>query len=80
MSFSVFEASGKFITDSGQLPIKNQYVRWTTTVERGKEYKVRAFTYNVDGDKSGPGDYSGVVGTIPSAVSGITSIKAVCET
>ena len=80
VSFSVFEASGKFITDSGQLPIKNQYVRWTTTVERGKEYKVRAFTYNVDGDKSGPGDYSGVVGTIPSAVSGITSIKALSDT
>lgn len=80
VSFTVFEASGKYVKESGQLPIKNQYVRWTTTVERGKEYKVRAFTYNVDGDKSGPGDYSGGVGTIPSAVSGITSIKALSDT
>ena len=81
VSFSVFESNGTFVKDSGKpIPIKNQYVRWTTTVERGKEYKVRAFTYNVDGDKSGPGDYSGVVGTIPSAVSGITSVKALSDT
>ena len=78
VSFSVFR-DGVFKENSGKLPIKNKFVSWSTPITPGYDYKVRAFTYNANGDKSGPGEYSGDVGTIPSAVSGITNLKALSE-
>ena len=85
VSFSLFRVSDDktrdiFVRESGKLKPSNNFVRWVTTITRGNEYKVRAFTYNADGDKSDPSDYSSVVGTIPKDVAGITNIKVLSTT
>lgn len=80
VSFSIFKEDGTYVKSSGKLEIKNMYVRWTTQVPKGPVYKARAFTYNEDGEKSGPGDYSGTVGTVPSDVIGISGLKAISKT
>lgn len=80
ITFSIFKADGTFVKSSPKLEVKNMYVRWTTSVQRGFEYKARAFGYNADGEKSGPGDYSGSIGTVPGDVTSITAVKALSET
>ena len=80
VTFSIFKADGTFVKSSPKLTVKNMYVRWVTSVDRGYDYKARAFTYNSDSEKSDPGDYSGNVGTIPGDVSEIAYIETLSKT
>ena len=80
VTFSIFKSDGIFVKSSPKLAVKNMYVRWETSVKKGYEYKARAFTYNADGEKSDPGDYSGNVGTIPGDISEIIYIETLSKT
>lgn len=80
VSFTVYRESDNSVAKtSPKLSIKNSYVSWSTTIDPSDKYKVRAFTYNADGEKSDPSGYTGATGSIPEAVSSITSLKAVSE-
>lgn len=80
VSFRIYkESDGSFVKESPKITIKDRYVSWTTTVDPAYKYKAVTYTYNADGERSDPSDYSGSVEVIPQAVSSITNIKTVSE-
>lgn len=67
------------VFNTGKSTIKTKHASYSCNVDAGAEYKVRCRSYK-DDEYSNWSDYSSNQTTIPSASSGITSIKATSET
>lgn len=81
IEFQVVKDNSSKVFSTKKAAITSRHASYLFPVEAGGEYKVRARAYdNNNGLTSEWSDYSSNTGTIPSATSGITAIRATSET